>query len=541
MLQLDNHIQISGSERIVLPNARKIGLTEPNEQVSVTLVVRRKGTDKELTTVMNVRRFSLKYFTREEFAEDFHIHTDDMKRIYDFAIDYGLVVGKVLESAGIIVLSGLVENLNKAFNVELANYKHQNFYYRGRTGYVHIPKRISGIVQAVLGLDNRPQSKPHFRLLKENEILMQRSKLETSFTPLEVAKLYNFPENIDCSDQCIGIIELGGGYRPSDLEAYFSKVGNPAPQIIDVEVDGAKNTPSGYPNGPDGEVALDIEIAAAVAPGAKIAVYFAPNSDEGFLNAITTAIHDKLNKPSVISISWGAPESQWTKQAMLAMNQVFKDAEALGVTICCASGDNGSNDGVEDGFAHVDFPASSPYVLACGGTRLEGTNGVITNEVVWNEMGNGATGGGYSSIFDLPSWQSNVGVPTTAIKGEKRRRGVPDIAGNADPATGYQILVDGQQLIFGGTSAVAPLYAGLFAIINQQLGQSIGFLNPLLYQLSSPESGLHDITSGNNDTIGNGSFEARVGWDACTGLGSVDGTKLLNILKSYFSSDVLVN
>src|SRR5262249_5050321 len=156
-----------------------------------------------------------------------------------------------------------------------------------------------------------------------------------------------------------------------------------------------------------GEVLLDIEVVGAVAPKAKIAVYFAPNTDQGFLDAITTAIHDRTRRPSAISISWGGPESSWTPQALNTYDQAFQDAAAMGVTVCCASGDDGSNDGVGDGLAHVDFPASSPNVLACGGTRLESSAGKITKEVVWNHgANNGASGGGVSEHFPPPPYQA---------------------------------------------------------------------------------------------------------------------------------------
>ncbi|MCM2535782.1 S8 family serine peptidase [Neobacillus pocheonensis] len=171
---------------------------------------------------------------------------------------------------------------------------------------------------------------------------LRTSTARKSYTPPQVANLYQFPQNINCSGQCIGIIELGGGYQLAELQQYFSTLGVPQPVITDVSVNGAKNQPTGDPNGADGEVALDIEVAGAVAPGVKIAVYFAPNTDAGFLNAITTAIHDTQNKPSVLSISWGAAEIQWTTQAMKAMDRAFQDAAAVGVTICAAAGDRGS-------------------------------------------------------------------------------------------------------------------------------------------------------------------------------------------------------
>jgi kumamolisin len=310
------------------------------------------------------------------------------------------------------------------------------------------------------------------------------------------------------------------------LNSYFAQLGIPKPMTSSVAVDGGHNHPTGNPNGPDGEVMLDIEVAGVVAPGARIAVYFAPNTTRGLLDAITTAIHDRQRSPSVISISWGGPEPTWTPRALQAYDRAFQEAALLGVTVCCASGDNGSSDGVGDGLAHVDFPASSPFALGCGGTRLEASKGAITRESVWNGGATGgATGGGISEFFPLPPYQTNTNIPAPVNPGGLAGRGVPDVAGDADPGTGYQILVDGQRAVFGGTSAVAPLSAGLIALINQKLGKPVGFLNPLLYGQLATAGVLHDITSGNN-----GDFQAREGWDACTGLGSPDGAKLLSAL-----------
>jgi kumamolisin len=292
-------------------------------------------------------------------------------------------------------------------------------------------------------------------------------------------------------------------------------------------VDHGKNQPTGDPNGPDGEVMLDIEVVGAVAPQASIAVYFAPNTDAGFLDAITTAIHDAVNKPSVISISWGGPESSWTQQSMTAFDDAFQAAAAMGITVCVASGDNGSSDGVTDGADHVDFPASSPHVLACGGTSIQVSGNNITTETVWNDGAQGgASGGGVSTVFPLPPWQDNLQV-TLASGGTTplARRGVPDVCGDADPETGWDVRIDGTDTVIGGTSAVAPLWAGLIARINSERdNNAVGFINPQLY--ADPKV-LNDIIQGNN-----GDFAASSGWDACTGLGSPNGTALAALIGS---------
>jgi kumamolisin len=380
-----------------------------------------------------------------------------------------------------------------------------------------------------------------------------------TFTPPQVAQVYNFPTAGNGAGQTIGIIELGGGYNPADITSYFKSLGITAPTVTDVLLDGGTNAPT-TPDSADGEVLLDIEVAGGVAPGAKIVVYFTTNTDQGFQDAISTAIHDTTNNPSVISISWGGPESSWTQTAINSMDSTCAGAAALGITITVASGDSGSSDGGTGD--NVDFPASSPNVLACGGTALTASNGQRQSEIVWNDQasGGGATGGGVSTVFPLPSWQVNAGVPApadeqasagaavethAARKHRKKKsgggtgsgtgtgtgtaattggRGVPDVAGDASPESGYTILVDGTQEVVGGTSAVAPLWAGLIALLNQQLGKKVGFLNPQIYAFG--EGPFYDITSGNN-----GDYSAGTGWDACTGLGSPNGQALLTALK----------
>jgi kumamolisin len=272
---------------------------------------------------------------------------------------------------------------------------------------------------------------------------------------------------------------------------------------------------------------LDIEVAGAVAPAARLVVYFAPNTDAGFLDAISQAAMDTVNKPSILSISWGGPESSWTAQSLQSFNSALQSAAAVGVTVCIASGDNGSDDGVGDGKDHVDFPASSPYALACGGTKLTISGSAISSEVVWNEQASneGATGGGVSGTFPLPTYQANANVPVSKNPSGFKGRGVPDVAGDADPSTGYQVQADGQSFAVGGTSAVAPLWAGLIALFNQSEGKSLGYLNPALYQNGESGGAFRDITSGNN-----GDFKAAKGWDACTGWGSPNGAALLAAL-----------
>jgi kumamolisin len=535
-----SHVPVPGSERRVLTGARAVGTPHLKERIEVTLYVRPRtgitamkgalAADRLGTTMPAERR----YMTHEELTAAYGADAKDLATIEAFAKAHGLTVTEVSPAKHSVVLAGTVAAFSEAFKVSLATYEYWGGIYRGRVGAVHVPAELAEIVQGVFGLDDRPQAKPHFRLLKEaatgrtsDSRNSSRQLNNHSFTPTQLAQLYNFPSGVNGHGQCIAIIELGGGYRPQDLTAYFAQLGVAMPRIKTVAVDGAHNHSTGNPSGPDGQVMLDIEIAGALAPAAQFVVYFAPNTDRGFLDAIKAAIHDHQNRPSVISISWGGPEASWTAQALQAYDQAFQEAAALGITICCAAGDDGSSDGISDGYAHVDFPASSPYILGCGGTHLEASNAAISQEVVWNEgTMAGATGGGISEFFTLPGFQKLVSVPPSVNPGGKQGRGVPDVAGDADPTTGYLIRVDHREVVFGGTSAVAPLWTALIALINQQLGHPVGYLNPLLYSGQIANSGaFHNITSGNN-----GAYQARQGWDPCTGLGTPNGAKLLQVL-----------
>jgi kumamolisin len=520
-----NRLPLDGSERAPLPGAREIGPANPQETVDVTIRLRsRAGTKppvdpKEFMKPIGKRDL----LTRGEFEQRHGADPEAVARIESFARGYKLKVVEKSLARRTVILSGTVAAMNQAFGVDLKEYEHPGGNYRGRTGPVHIPADLQDVIEGVFGLDNRAQAKPHFRR-RHGRAGARAAVVNLSYTPTQVASLYDYPRGVDGSGECIALIELGGGYNPTDLSNYWKQVKlTKTPTVSAVSVGNGSNHPTGDPNGPDGEVMLDIEVAGAIAPGAKIVAYFAENTDAGFLNAITTAVHDSTNNPSIVSISWGGPESSWTQQAMTSMDEAFQSAAAMGITVCVAAGDDGSTDGVTDGLNHVDFPASSPNVLACGGTQLVASGNTITSQIVWNELANneGATGGGVSDVFPLPSYQSGAGVPPSANPGGHVGRGVPDVAGDADPSTGYVTLVDGNPDVIGGTSAVAPLWAGLIALVNQSLGKSAGFINPLLYQNPGAAGDFSDITSGNN-----GAYSAGPGWDACTGLGSPVGSRV---------------
>jgi kumamolisin len=522
MAEFERYVAVPGSERKPLAGAVEVGPTDPNSEITVTVLVRRRH-DSQLAALIDEQAAKppaeRRYLSREELASQYGADPDDIRRVEEFAAQHGLTVVKSDPATRTVVLAGRVADFSSAFRVKLADYGHEGGIYRVRTGPVSVPAQLDDVVEAVLGLDNRPQAAPRV-VVPPEPIAIVAPSVAAAFTPVQVAQLYQFPTGVTGQGQTVGIVELGGGFTASDLATFFSNLGLPVPSVVAVSVDGGQNSPSQPPAGADFEVALDIQVAGAVAPGVRIAVYFAPNTDQGFLDAITTAIHDTTNNPSVISISWGSPESNWTAQTMQAFEQRFQDAAAVGVSVFCASGDNGSTDGVSDGLQHVDFPASAPHGVGCGGTHLEASGTTIASEVVWS-----GSGGGVSDQFGLPTWQNGVGVPPSVNPGHRVGRGVPDVSGDADPMTGYKIVVGGNTTAVGGTSAVSPLWSGLTALLNQALGKHLGFFSPLLYA-PAERATFADITSGSN-----GAYSAGPGWDACTGLGSPRGQALLQALR----------
>ncbi len=507
--KFDSRIELPGSFRNI-PVGKNMGNTSFNEVIEVMIRLRRK------TPIRNfVRGIAIgknKPVSREDFNRRFGATPDDISLVVEYARQHDLTVLETSVPRRCVILKGTVQKFSEAFQVYLANFiSDSGMIYRGRSGAIHIPEILRDVVTGVFGLDNRTQARPMFHLLKIEGGIVNPRVASVSYYPDAVAKAYKYPRDVNGAGECIALIELGGGFRNADMQQYFSKLGMTLPVIIARSVAGGHNAPS-TPDSADGEVALDIEVAGAVAPGAKIVVFFAPNSDKGFLDAISTALHNTDHQPSVISISWGAAESQWTGQAMQNFNETLMSAAALGVTITVAAGDNGSSDRQSDGKAHVDFPASSPYALACGGTRL-----LPGSETVWNDLDGWATGGGISETFPVPDYQKKISLPASVNSNKIKGRGLPDIAANADSASGYKVLVDGQWTVVGGTSAVAPLIAELIALANQKLKRKSGFIHHKIYAARSPV--FKDITVGNNITAKIGGYQAGAGWDACTGLG----------------------
>jgi kumamolisin len=359
---------------------------------------------------------------------------------------------------------------------------------------------------------------------------------------MDVARHYLFPESVDLTGQCIGVLALDGGFHESDLDTYWRRCHLPRPELTVV-------TGLNRPAHPDTiadyiagkaddvqarwtvEVTLDLQLASAFAPGARLAVYFAPDSDQGQYQALLSALTDTVNRPAVLSISFGGPEKTVSEKWRRRINRLLQSAALMGVTVCAASGDltfsNETKDYIPPGHdpKAVSFPGSSPYVLSCGGSHLP----TVEHESVWYEPFRGfqcSTVGGVSSLWDEPAWQSRAGVRDKV--GGLSGRGVPDVAGKADLAGGYRLFVGGKDISMGGTSASAPMWAGLMANLNAHLKTRLGLVTPLFYS-KALDGSTHEIHHGTN-----GVWDAGPGWNPCTGLGSPKGTHLLKALQEFY-------
>jgi kumamolisin len=545
-----SHVPIHESGYVPLHGATVAGRPDRDAPIQVTVVVRRRSpapdlhVDEAFAARLPHHR---SHASSEAFAAAHGAHPDDLDRVERFARTCGLNVRQSLPAQRSAVLAGPCGAFAEAFAVEMVHYDHPRGRHRGITGLIHAPEELADVIEAVFGLDDRPCAWRHLATPGAAEVFAP------PFRAKDLAELYRFPQHANGAGQCIGVIELGGGYHRSDLERFFSLSEIPPPDIIDVSVDDAVDSPAeraavaalmAFAKGEGSHVALppadlesavctiettmDIELAAAFAPGARIVVYFAPNNEQGIFRALATALADQQHRPSVLSLSWGEPEPSLSAMYARTINDVLREAASLGVTVCVSSGDYGAPNRSPDYKPSVNFPASSPYALGCGGTTLEISGKAIAQETVWNSVINrrwGASGGGVSRLYERPPWQRDFAVPHPPT--EQGGRGVPDVAGPADPRTGCRIVVGGVEGVSAGTSAVAPIWAALAARLNHALGARAGYLNSLLYRLARQEQGLfRAVTQGDNR-----GYAAGPGWNACTGLGSPVGDRLLAALE----------
>ncbi len=531
------HVAVAGSKRVPLPGSRLIGRTHPHAQIEVTLKLRRKEALPELN------KRPEKLLSREQLALTYGASEDDVNKVKSVFEGLGLKTIQADAGTRTVRLAGTVEAMENAFNVKLFDYAHEGGNYRGRVGNVMVPQEVSDVVEAVVGLDNRrvAHRKRHPQTQKGAQVRSVSKVPSTWFTPAELAQHYNYPAG-DGAGQTVALLEFGGGYFPSDLSKFCSLVNiTPVPNVKTVSTDG---TATNAQDGAEGEVMLDVEVVAGVCPKANLVVYFADFTEQGWITILDAVMQDSTNNPGVVSCSWGFAEDAdiWTDQTMNQVNQSLLEAAHLGITVCVAAGDDGSSDAITDGNAHTDFPSSSQYTLAVGGTTVRSkTTG--QPDITWKEGdglradNGGSTGGGVSAVIPRPVWQSNINIPSVnagAIVG----RIIPDIAANADwTASPYLLVVDGNSQPNGGTSAATPLIASLITLINANrgAGNPLGYVTPELYQSSTGGAGAGtggciDVSSGDNNTAAVGGYSAGAGYDAVSGWGTPDGINLMKAL-----------
>lgn len=530
------YVVLAGGARRALPGARALSRVNPHAMIEVTLKLRRKRKLPEL----NGR--PPKIISRAELAAKYGATEADVKKVSNVFAKWGLKTEYANPATRTVRLSGTMGAVEDAFLVKLFNYSHPDGNYRGRVGNVNVPKELQGIVLGVFGLDNRRVARRRRQVVSHTKPApLPPASPSAWYRPAQLASHYDYPKG-DGAGQCIGLLEFGGGFFPSDLQLFCQMANTSVPTVKPISTDG---TSTSAKDGAEGEVMLDIEVVGGVCPRSTIAVYFAQWTEQGWITALDAAVHDQANDPGVISCSWGSPEDTdiWTQQAMDQINETLMEAAQIGVTVCIAAGDDGSSDADMDGRAHADFPSSSPYVLSVGGTTIPkvGGNGP---DIGWFEgdglraHNGGSTGGGVSSIFPRPTWQSAITIKSVnpgAIVG----RVIPDIAANADwNASPYLLVVDGQPQPNGGTSAATPLVASLLNLINaaKPAGQRVGYVTPVLYQPQNGSGpavgsiGCTDVVTGSNKTAHAGGYTAGPGYDADSGWGTPIGVKLADLL-----------
>jgi len=536
-MALKTHVVLPGSKRGKDPTARPIGKVDPKAKIVVTIGLSGPplpGPDEYVGQVL----------TSDDLAKRFGAAQADVDKVATALKKFGLRVEQVSLENRSMQVSGTAAAMEAAFKPAMAiMHSSRQGDYRGRQGAIMIPAELKGLVTGVFGLDQR-------RMARRSDAVRSAGQASAlaPLTPMDLEQRYNFPPG-DAAGQHIAIAEFGGGYFESDLKAYCNKFQRAVPNIQAVAVDAPAFTlqqilalPQARRReelGESIEVMMDVQVVAGLCPGASIAVYFSTFDQRGWIDLLNKVI---TAKPVALSISWGLPEDYpgWSANARAAINDRLNAARLLGITICVSSGDDGSGDQMNDSYAHVNFPASSPYVLGVGGTMLRKAGGV--KEVAWWESpgrrtgnGGGASGGGVSMVFPRPAWQSVRVASLNA--GSIDGRVVPDVAALAGEPM-YDLVFVGQPQPNGGTSASAPLWAALIARINAKLpaAKQQRFLTPLLYksvggQPVGKESS-SDVTSGNNASHpkpGKG-YQARAGFDAVTGWGVPDGVKLFNSL-----------
>jgi len=567
--------QLDGSQRRVRASAQRVGPADPGDVILVSIYVRQKPGSppwQDINSFTATPRRKRERVPHAELVARYSAATEDLALVSKFATDNGLSVVTTDAGRRLVQVSGTADKIAAAFAVELSQYKSPSETYRGYEGTISLPEDVATVVEAVLGLDNRRMARRAGGL---------GTVVDTAITPPMVAYTYNFPTPKNgAAGQSIAILEFGGGFAQSDLDDFIADMNNPAvnPQVISpggpavtyksttVKVVTIPGSPGNVmdgnaanPGDSDTEVAADVQIAVSVAQGADVTLYFAPWTEQGWVDALTTIFGAN---PDVLSISWGWAELEptgnieWTQQTIAQITAAFASFVASECTVFVATGDNGTNCEIDDGKAHVVYPASDPWITACGGTTLKSYLSPNSASTLVEQTWRG-TGGGLSYLVPVPDWQANVLLPPSANGDNHAGRGLPDMAGNADPGSGYNFRLYGYQTTdlpqpppppvipgattlgygpIGGTSTVAPLYAALVALINATLGGTrTGFLNQTLYSFGG-STVFRDMNDGISNAGGyqvnhvqefSPGYKSGPGWDACTGWGVIDGCNLV--------------
>jgi len=502
----ETRVPIAGTHRDTWPGSTPAEALASTADVLLTVWLRpKKGGEIDVERARTIGATpppSRAYAGRKELALQTGADDGDVERFTAYCKAFGITI--VESHWRSLVVSGPLDRLVEAFGATVATFfDGEGKRFRHRSGALHAGRDVAAMVRGIFGLHQWPRSRRIGSLQRH----------ETPLMASDVAKRYDFPDG-DGSGQTIGILQFRGEFKPDDFDLCMRAQGVSPSRPVVKRVDGAAIAHE-FETTKDLEAALDAQVVASLAPGARIVLYEAPDDERGFLDAIRTALFDEEYAPSILSISYGWPEFLWTPAALDVLNDLFAVAALLGVSVFCSSGDNGAELDY-DGKPHVLAPASSPYVQACGGTTIA-AGGDAGTEAAWEK-----SGGGFSDRLEVPSWQTAVAA-AAAKDGVRAGRGVPDVAAQQDP--GYCVYLNATELCMGGTSAVAPMWAALAARINQRLGVRVGFFAPLLYERAA--DAMRDVSQGNN-----GRYEAAVGWDPCTGLGVPTGNAIEAVLRS---------
>jgi kumamolisin len=531
----EGRVELPGSQRPPPTGAQRVGSANPSDEVEVTITLRGPA----LPAADDVTGPPV---DPDTFAARYGASPDDAAQVKAELEKFGLDVYDVSLASRSMHVRGTVAQLDAAFGVTLDTYQSRSQgLFRGRTGSIHVPELLDGIVTGVFGLDDRRMAR--------RKTAAPAPAVSAPLTPADLESRYQFPPG-DAAGQTVAIAEFGGAYFASDVQAFCQKYNRAVPAVTPVS--------AGYPLltlqqieqlpqaeqqqvlDASGEVMMDAEIVAALCPAADISVYFAPWNQKGWIDLLNAAAGLRP-LPVALSISWGEAEDSpdWSGSAVQEINQRLQAAAMIGMTVCAASGDDGAGDQMQDGRGHVNFPATSPFVLSVGGTMLTGTP---PQEVVWwgapgdrSVEGGGSSGGGVSTIFPRPAWQT-VRVQSLNA-GSIDGRVVPDVSALAGEPL-YDLILLGEDAPNGGTSAATPLWAALLARVaaTRPAGQQARFVTPLLYAAGAGgqpagQTVCADITSGNNRSPGipNG-YAAGPGYDAVTGWGTPIGTAVQQLL-----------